>query len=202
MMVITRARRIRKALHAALLRIPTADLRHVKAFVWCIRSDREWQIEGLCGVLQQASAGLYPVYSMDQRAVPRAQVIFWLPICRLFSDTALLGVVAHELAHAYQASGIPGDWHARMQQRYEAGERDANRIAASWGFGPEIRVLRQERRKTVSPFLKANESRLVREVLRRTGEAERIKRARFVELLAKQDDERDEKAVRREADTQ
>lgn len=117
-----------------------------------------------------------------RHGVPRAQIVFWLPVCRLFTDHALLGVAAHELAHALQASGFRGDWHERMQRRYAAGERDADRIATDCGFGSQIQTLRRERRETVSPFLDAHEGSLVRSVMRRAAIQDEGARARMAQM--------------------
>ena len=168
MLIETHAARVRKAVRTVLRRIPVADRRRIESFVVWARAEREWCLIGVGGRLDRRSAALMPLYdSTEMQGVPRAQIIFWLPVCRLFSDHALLGVAAHELAHAIQATGFRGDWHERMQRRYDAGERDADRIATNWGFGSQIQALRRERRETVDPFLDAHEDSFVRSIMQK-----------------------------------
>jgi hypothetical protein len=68
----------------------------------------------------------------------RPQVLVMLPIFRLFSAKAQIGIMAHELAYAERASRLGHGWHEKMRARYSAEERLANSIAIRWGFGKYI----------------------------------------------------------------
>jgi hypothetical protein len=55
--------------------------------------------------------------------------MFNLPVARLFSDRALRGIAAHELAHAVRAARLGPGWYDTMDANYDREERAADRIA-------------------------------------------------------------------------
>jgi len=182
MRVLTRSARVRRAFHSALRRIPGADRARIESFVVWVVAEREWTVTGLGSSIGGTSAALMPLWDVEKgiHSVPEAQIIFYLPVCRLFSDEALVGVAAHEMAHALQASRMRGNWHDRMQRRYTAGERDADAIAKGWGFSRHIQLMRREREEVVNPFLVRHERRLIARALARTA----IQQKRALAVLA------------------
>lgn len=88
-----------------------------------------------------------------------------LPLCRLFSDAAVVGVVAHELAHAFRAAKLDDGWLERMKgDRGVADQKEENRadaIASAWGFGKQISSMRKERTRVLNPYLAANEMQIL-----------------------------------------
>lgn len=174
-MVVTRSRRIRAALRTVLRRIPVKDRQTITAFVRQVWATLAWEVVGLGSELKQSSAELLPLYDLGVPEAERphtGQVVFSLPVCRLFSDRALVGIVAHELAHAARIAKLgPGAgwerWYDQNPRKYRAEERHADAIASAWGFGPHIRALRRERQAVVTPTLQAREPELIRHVLRR-----------------------------------
>jgi hypothetical protein len=154
MTIQTRARRIRRALSRVAKRIPCGD----------------W-----------SGGALYPIFDNfgKNAEASRGRIVFNLPVCRLFSDAALVGLLAHECAHARVAASLGPHWHSKMQRRYDANERQADALAASWGFGAEIGALRQERRERLVPWFARHEKAITRHVARRMKAQEAKVRARF-----------------------
>ncbi len=101
MRILTRSRRIKRAVQAALARIPAKDRQTIMSFVTWVRVDTAWRLVGLVEV-QQSAAELLPLYEREapfeteRGKPPTGQIIFLLPVCRLFSDKALIGIAAHE----------------------------------------------------------------------------------------------------------
>lgn len=128
MQILTRARRIRNALRVVLARLPAKDRQRITAFITRVGTDTAWNL-GLCGVpAEQTSGGLFPLYDgLNMAAPPKGQLRFSLPVCRLFTDRALVGVVAHEMAHALRASTMGPQWLERMGGTSEIGVEEAGR---------------------------------------------------------------------------
>ena len=187
MTIETRARRIRRALSKVAKRIPRDDWDRIRAFVSDLRAEREWQLGGFGGLsleLNSSGAALYPLFDnfpKDAKA-SHGRIVLNLPVCRLFSDAALIGLLAHECAHARAAAGLGPHWHAKMQRRYNANEREADTLAAKWGFGAEIGALKRERRERLTPWFAEHEETIARHVMRRIEAAEEKVRARFEAL--------------------
>ncbi len=80
------------------------------------------------------------------------QILFYKDVFRLFSDKALIGIVAHEFAHALRAFRIGGNWYDEMQKRWRREEKYANKIAATWGFSSNIKAMERERKEIVDPY--------------------------------------------------
>ena len=85
--------------------------------------------------MDPASAALEPLFQ-DFEALGRNEyeprIAITLPIFVRFSRLALVGIIAHEFAHAFRARRLGDGWHEKMQARYDAEERLANTIAARW----------------------------------------------------------------------
>lgn len=181
MTFVTRSARILKLVRRVFQKIPEEDRVRIQRFLSAVRCSKEWNLLGLGMEINQTAGGLYPIFSLTsgQFQPIGAFVEFNLPICRLFSDRAMVGIVAHEFAHARRASRIQGDWDAKMRQRYRAEERHADAIATTWGFGPNIEAMRRERREIVTPYVEKHEVLIVGQVLRRNQRWDKIARQKW-----------------------
>ena len=65
-------------------------------------------------------------------------IVFFHP-CWELSSKALVGLVAHEVAHSFVAG-----------EDYQSDETHANQQAMDWGFGEELRLLRKEKDEKLS----------------------------------------------------
>lgn len=198
MRVCTRSKRIMKAIDWVLWRMPPKDREAVERFLFRVVAARAWTPVGLTGV-DPTSAMLAPFWKASDGGVKcetqatgalhcertgdryDAQMCFNLPVLRLFSDKALVGIVAHEFAHARIAARLGECWHEKMKVRLQTHERAADRLATSWGFGKEIDLMRKERDETVSAILYSRE-----EEIRRVREAEITRGERRVRVLLDQ----------------
>jgi hypothetical protein len=199
MRVSTRSKRITKAIDWVLWRMPPKDREVVERFVFRVKAARAWTPVGM-GV-DPTSAMLAPFwkvtdvgvkYDRQARGALRregtsaaydAQVCFNLPVVRLYSDKALVGIVAHEFAHARIAARLGEWWHEKMKAHAQSHERAADRLASSWGFGKEIRLMRQERDETVTAILYSREHEI-----RQVTEAQNARGERRARLLLDQYD--------------
>jgi len=189
-LILTRSRRIRRALRIVRKQIPTKDWRAIASFVEWLRCESGWQRAGLMSELSKNGGGLFPLYDpnvppRDQKN-PRGQVRFALPICRLYSDKALIGLVAHELAHAVRAARLGAGWYERMDRRYLHEERVADIMVSRWGLRSQIKAMRQEQRKTVVPLLYQQEPHIMQLLYKRVAKDEEAVRERFSRTLATQ----------------
>ena len=196
----TRSKSIVKAIDRVLWRLPPKDRRAVKRFVFRVAASRAWKPVHAGGV--DSTAAMLTRFWKEGDGGVRcerqetgalrcertgetylAQVEFNLPVVRLFSDKALVGIVAHELAHARIGAMLGEGWYEKMTVRVRAHERAADRLAKSWGFGNEIRLMRKERDEKVSAILyrREREIRRARKAEIRTS----VRRARL--LLEKYD---------------
>lgn len=80
-------------------------------------------------------------------------ILVHLPIFKLFSRAAQVGIIAHEMAHARRAARIGSGWLEKLQQRGRAEEHGADKLASKWGFARELGKLDAERRARVNPYL-------------------------------------------------
>ena len=70
-------------------------------------------------------------------AHPRQTITFYSSLFDALSDRAAVAVIAHELAHAWLNEHVkPEESRSR--------EREADDLARSWGFGPELDALDRE----------------------------------------------------------
>jgi len=182
--MLTRSRRIRAAFDSVWRRLSPSSRQKINDVVGWVVARSEWRRLGING-LNPESAGLYPLlplplglpvlsertraiwYDLEGRPIRPAIVRFHLPVCRLLSDQALRGVVAHELAHAARAFRVGAEWHDTFQARYDKEETAADRLAALWGFATEIRTLRRERRTIVNPWIDAHAWKIQQRAARR-----------------------------------
>ena len=163
MRIETRSRAVRQATAAVLHGMPKSARQVVEEFVFVIRASTSYSV-GMGG-LDPVSAMLAPLYNDFTFEAYRPQVLVTLPIFRLFSAEAQIGIMAHELAHAERASRLGQGWHEKMRSRYAAEERLANSIAIRWGFGKYVEAMRRERHGTVIPMLEARGPAIVRRSL-------------------------------------
>ena len=64
-------------------------------------------------------------------------ITFYTGLLTRLSRAAALGVIAHELAHAWLNEHVAPEASERR-------EEEADRLADTWGFGPELRALADE----------------------------------------------------------
>jgi hypothetical protein len=179
MRLCTRSKHITKAIDRVLWRMPPKDREAVERFVFRVTAARAWTPVGVTGVdptaamlaqfwksrdggvkcERQATGELHCQPTGDRY---EAQVCFNLPVVRLFTETALVGIVAHEFAHARIAARLGECWHEKMSIRGQVNERAADQLATSWGFGKEIRLIRKERDERVSAILYSREHEIRR----------------------------------------
>jgi len=181
MQINTRSRAIREALARVRKRIPVQDWHAISSFLTRISGEREWRAVGAWGYVDTLWAGLFPVLGRCFEAVPGGQIIFFLPLLRLYSRKAIVGVVAHELGHALRASKMGPEWHEHMQRRWQRVEHEANALASRWGFRSHIRAMRNERRRTLNPYLSSPEKKFLGRIHRR--DQEQVCHHRQVRLL-------------------
>jgi hypothetical protein len=146
--------------------MPKSARQVVEEFVFVIRASTSYTI-GM-GDLDPVSAMLAPLYNDLTSKAYRPQVLVTLPIFRLFSAKAQIGIMAHEFAHAERASRLGQGWHEKMQARHAAEERLANSIAIRWGFGKYVEAMRRERHGSVNPVLEARGPAIVHRALKQT----------------------------------
>jgi hypothetical protein len=178
----TRSGAVIQATASVLRRLPAQGKQTVERFVRDIVTRTEYEIIGLSCEIDTASAMLNPRFERLQDISTNnyePQVTVYLPIFRLFSYKAQIGIMAHEFAHAVRASKLGCGWHEKMQSRYAAEERLADSIAVRWGFGDNIKALRIERRATVNPLLEARGPEIARRMLCKTRRQQAELRARF-----------------------
>ena len=176
MRIYTRSRIVIQATVTVLRLMPLDARRRVEEFVSVIRARSDYAMAGLCGDIDRASAMVFPFRAYEQdpetgkwtQSEVEPQVLVTLPIFRLFSRKAQVGIIAHEFAHAARASQLGQGWHERMQSRYAAEERLADSAAIRWGFGSHIRLLRRGRDRTVNQVLEERAPKIVRRQLRET----------------------------------
>jgi hypothetical protein len=64
-------------------------------------------------------------------------ITFYTSLLEQLSSKAAMGVMAHELAHAWLNEH-------RIPEQSKAREGEADEVARAWGFGPEISALEEE----------------------------------------------------------
>ena len=184
MRIDTRCKRIRDSVGHVQRRMPKRDRAAVEGMVVRVLCERAWQMFGLSGRLNRASAELNAHFKSIQSmrseieaGTYRAYIRFFLPVCRLYSDKALLGVVAHEFAHAVRAVAAGSHWLDKMQSEEE--EVMADKIATTWGFGRGITAMRRERLRVIEPWIDKREGWLLRRIAQREKREVQAIRERF-----------------------
>jgi hypothetical protein len=98
----------------------------------------------------------------------------------------MIGVIAHELAHALRAAQIGKGWFKKMvgagndpgaDRKYRLEESMADAIASAWDFRIQIRAMREERREILDPYIRSQENRILRQIHRRYREHEKARPA-------------------------
>jgi hypothetical protein len=161
--------------------MPRDARQRVEGFLSVVTASRDYHVMGL-GDIDPASAVLMPMYENIAALCTDnylAKVSVTLPIFRLFTPRARVGIIAHEFAHAERANRIGKGWHEKMQARYDVEERAANAIARGWGFGNYITAMRREREETVNPTLEGRKQG----ILRRMHDDSVKNRVRFLEKV-------------------
>jgi len=125
----SRDRRFRRLFREALLR-PSADVPRITTVrsVSLLRRPTKTMV----GLTRYSRVRFFLVLSR-----PRQTMTFYSFLLDALSDEAAVGVMAHELAHAWlNEHGRPEESRAR--------EREADALARDWGFGPELDALDRE----------------------------------------------------------
>ena len=139
--------------------------------------------------LDRSAGKLLPLYEagvpISDQKNPRGQVCFNLPVCRLYNNRALVGLVAHELVHALRAAEFGSGWYEKMDCRYPAEERIADAMVSRWGLDSHIRRMRHERKMHLTPLLNHREPKIMQMRWRHAPEAaksatERLKVSKIV----------------------
>ncbi len=166
MVIVTRSRRLRSSIQSVLSRIPDAERRLVTQMVHRIRTDREWQAMGVSELPSRIAGRLLPLFSRGDKAcrsrAGQSMIEFCLPVCRLFSDEALAGIVSLEFARTLRAAKVGDGWYEQMERRGRGEELEAEAIATRWGFARSILAMRTERTQCVEPWISAHEAQIAR----------------------------------------
>lgn len=179
MRIETRSRRLRSSIRRVLAALPTAHRVKIRAFVVRILSMNSWTPTDFSEPdFERSAAQVIPHGDLNHVFLPGANIAFNLPVCRLFSDTALDGIIAHEFAHIVRATKLGDNWFD-PGERYDAEERLADRQAVRWGFRDEIQAMRRERRESVNPALEKRRATIMRQMARAIENRERSTRARW-----------------------
>jgi hypothetical protein len=171
MKVLTRSRRITTAVKRVLRRLPGSVRLTVEDFLDRVVAVKEWEMLGFSD-FDRSCAITGPLYRnlgpMGQPGTDYGcQVRFNLPIVRLFSDRALIGIVAHEFAHIHiAATRLGAGWHEAMKRDEAANELAADRLARRWGFDQEIARMHHERKARVNPILDERGSAIMQQIYR------------------------------------
>jgi hypothetical protein len=160
--IATQSTRIRRILEQVLCRLPARDHLAVGGFVRWIRCERDWKTYAQGHMVDRRAAALLPLAKVKRTGGdPQAQLVLSLPVCRLFSDEALTGILAHAFAHAVRAARSGTGWWWIMQDQWKSEEQKADLLATRWGFASELRARTHERSRVVLPAIDERESRIV-----------------------------------------
>jgi len=125
----SRGRRFRRLFREALLR-PPADVPRITTVRSVSLSRRPTKT--MVGLTRYSRVRFFLVLSR-----PRQTITFYSFLLDALSDEAAVGVMAHELAHAWLNEHVkPEESRAR--------ELEADALARDWGFGPELDALDRE----------------------------------------------------------
>ena len=167
MVIATRSGRIRRILERILRRLPQKDRLAIEAFVGRVRCGRAWGTYAFGSMVDGRAAALFPRAPTARGAERQAELVLYLPVCRLFSDKALTGIVAHGLAHAVRAVSLGEGWWRLLGDRWKQEERKADLLAMRWGFAPELHASAQEQVRVVLPRIEESERHIVTSIARR-----------------------------------
>ncbi len=166
--IATRSGRIRRLLQEVLHRLPQRDRLVIETFVGWVRCEREWGTYALGNMVDRRAASLLPL-ARGKRQGDERQVclVLYLPVCRLLSDMALIGVLACMCARAARAAGFGKEWWRLMEDRWKQEEQAAERLATRWGFAPELGARTMERERVVLPRIDESERQIVTSIVKR-----------------------------------
>jgi hypothetical protein len=168
MRILTRSRRLRGLVTSVLRQIPSDDRSVIMRFLLWVQTDTNWSTVEVGDEINETAGGLYPLWGVGgDPLIYDAQIRFSLPVCRLFSERALRGIIAHEFAHALRAARLGPGWHERMQRRWRREDQEADAIVMRWGFRQEIAAKDRERRTQVTPTIHARSRDILRRIANR-----------------------------------
>jgi hypothetical protein len=188
MRILTRSRQIRNALRTVKAQIPPKDWQRINSFVSRAWVDTAWQTLGLGGQISPVAAELRPLRNPEDWSVCGAQIRFILPLRRLYTNKATIGLVAHEFAHALRAAHIGKGWSNKMggewdapgaADKYQSEERRADAIASTWGFRDQTEAMREERRSVLIPYISSHQDRILRQVAHRDRDRDKRDRDEY-----------------------
>ena len=168
MVVLTRSRRIREALRTVRASLPSKDWKEIERVVRYITAQKELEHVGenmnrLDLAIAKTSPFIVPKPGVDFREHwknPTVEIVFSLPACRLLTDAALVGAVAHELAHCLEIGRKGAGWTGNISRKVE--ERRAWITASRWGFKPHIDELRREIGSVLLPYTRSRRREIIR----------------------------------------
>ena len=169
MVIATRSGRIRRLLEGVLRRLPQKDRLAIEAFVRRVRCGREWKTYAFSDLVDRRAAALLPRAPTARGAERQAELVLYWPVCRLFSDEAVTGVLAHVFAHAGRAASLGEGWWRILGDQWKREERKADLLATRWGFAPELRARAQERARVLLPRIEERERHIVTSIARRVS---------------------------------
>ncbi len=170
MIIATHSTRIRRIVEQVLCRLPESDWLAVERFLRWIRCEREWKSYALGQMLDRRAAVLLPLAKVKREGgEPQAQLVLSLPVCRLYSDEALAGILVLVFARPARAAHFGKGWWRIVEDHRKRENEDAEALAIRWGFAVELRARRSERERVVLPEIDENESRIVTAIARRAS---------------------------------
>lgn len=168
MVIATQSSRIRRLREEVLRRLPPRDRLAIEGFVRRLRCEREWRPYAFGTRVDRRAVALLPLApGRREGSLPQAQLVLSMPVCRLFSDAALTGLLAHCLGHAVRAASRGRGWWRILEDHRIREETEAEALATEWGFAPELHAWRQEQGREVLPHIAEHEGHLPTVIRRR-----------------------------------
>jgi len=127
--------RFLRLLSEALARIP-ARVTPVRTLL-AIRLANRARSKTLAGLTTYSDRGGHRLRQVQPREGARQTIAFYSDKLERLSDAAASAVIAHELAHAWLNEHVSPEESKKR-------EREADDLAAKWGFGSELRALDDE----------------------------------------------------------
>lgn len=130
MTILTRSEIVLRVFRIVWPNIPPADCQRIESVLYQIRCVTEWRLS-FCNDLKREAGLMRPCWPTGVPGEGQfAHILFILPIFRLFSARAQVGIVALELGHVLRVADLEPGWYKYIETRYEAEERLADEIAA------------------------------------------------------------------------
>jgi hypothetical protein len=166
----TQSSRIRRIREEVLCRLPPSDRLAIEGFVRRLRGEQKWRTYAFGTWVDRRAVALLPLAARKSATrSPHAQLVFALPVCRLFSDAALTGLLAHALAHAVRAASRGRCWWRILEDHRIREDNEAEALATEWGFAPELHAWMEERVRVVLPRIEEHEERILTVIRRRAS---------------------------------